>query len=198
MLSFLIPTVKGREHMLGKLVSTIKGQIEDLKAWDKVEIVICGDNKEISIGSKRQQLLNDCKTEWFVMIDDDDTISDYYLKEALEALKSNPDCVTYYEAIITNGRKEIADHSNKYNEWGGGRRGFLCVRTPYYKDIIRTSLAKRIGFKDMRYGEDHEFSKGLKQAGLIQTEVHIDKEMYIYHAPAGLKPQQHNERYGIR
>ena len=121
MLSFLIPTVKGREHMLSKLVATIKGQIEALKAWDKVEIVICGDNKEMSIGSKRQQLLNDCKTEWFVMIDDDDTISDYYLKEALEALKSNPDCVTYYESIITNGRKEIADHSNKYSEWGGAR-----------------------------------------------------------------------------
>lgn len=195
MLSILIPTVKEREHMLNSLIAKVKSQIPKRGL---VEIVIYPDNREISIGAKRQQLLEACTTEWFVMIDDDDTISDYYISEALKALKSNPDCVTYYEAIITNGRKEIADHSNKYSDWGGGRLIFSCVRTPYYKDIIRTSIAKQIRFKDMRYGEDHDFSKRLKQSGLIKSEVHIDKEMYIYNMPSGLKPEEHKKRYGIK
>lgn len=198
MLSFLIPTVDGREAEFERLCDEILRQMSENGCLDEMFILVAKDNKEATIGAKRQSLLDDCETDYFVMIDDDDMIAPYYIKEVIPFLK-DVDCITYQEAIYKNGKHtETADHSNKYRSWGGIKNGFAHVRTPFYKDIIKTSIAKKIGFSDMRYGEDNDFSFRLKQSGLIRKEHHIDKIMYIYNAPSALKPSEHNKRYGIR
>ena len=69
-LSILIPTVIGRERPLELLTNRIYSQIGDLKAESKVEVIVMKDNKEISIGEKRNQLYAAASGEYSVQIDD--------------------------------------------------------------------------------------------------------------------------------
>ena len=70
-LSILIPTVIGRERPLELLTNRIYSQIGDLKAESKVEVIVMKDNKEISIGEKRNQLYAAASGEYSVQIDDE-------------------------------------------------------------------------------------------------------------------------------
>lgn len=185
-LTILIPTIQGREAQFDALV-------DSLNAQGFTNIVHLKDNKEISIGAKRQLLLDKCETDYFVMIDDDDSVAPNYIARISQALLCTPDCVTYLESVNGN---QVACHSNVWNAWGNNKEGFTYVRTPFYKDVLRTDIAKKIGFKDMRYGEDHNFSIRLKQSGLIKTEIFINELMYFYSAPPSLTTLQHKARYG--
>ena len=155
------------------------------------------DNKEMSIGEKRHHLLAQCDADYMVMVDDDDMVREDYVQRVLSALESNPDCVGYLEAVNIGGMQGIACHSNRYARWGANKDGYDFVRTIFYKDVIRTDIAKHVGFRDMRYGEDYDFSIRLKDSGLLLREVFINEVMYFYQAPV-LNPKQHNERYGIK
>lgn len=151
----------------------------------------------MSIGVKRQHLLDSAKGEYCVMVDDDDMIHHEYINRVLQALQSKPDCVGYLERVLLDGKKQIACHSDRWKEWKTKHEGYDYVRTIFYKDVIRTSIAKQIGFKDLRYGEDHDFSVRLKQSGLLKTEVFINEIMY-YYTYNSISPKEHAERYGIK
>lgn len=198
LLSILIPTIAGREHLLNALIDNLSIQIIECEASSIVEVAYLPDDKEMTIGAKRQELLNSCKSEYFVMIDDDDSVSSCYIEAVLLALEDRPDCVTYLEAVRTGNKEVIASHRAIYAGWDNNKHGYAYIRTPYYKDVIKTEIAKKIGFEDIRYGEDHDFSIRLKKSGLIKTEVHLPQIMYIYNAPSSLNGRQHKERYGIR
>jgi hypothetical protein len=183
LLSVLIPTVVGREAQFNALIETIP-----------VPILYCKDNKEMSIGTKRQLLLDKCETEYFVMCDDDDALSLDYFPTILPLLEKKPDCICYLEDI--NG-VQTACHSNRFEDWGIGK-GYHYYRTPFYKDVLRTDIARKIGFNDLRYGEDYDFAKRLKTSRLIQNEIFVDKKMYFYKMPNALSNVEHKKRYGIR
>jgi glycosyltransferase involved in cell wall biosynthesis len=186
-LSILIPSTYDRQEMTEKLYQFI-----DLQSTLQVEILVEYDNKEISIGAKRQKMLERAKGKYVVFIDSDDWLPDDYVESVLKALESNPDCVGHkIECSGTPGRHESA--SNRYPEWCEKKFGFDYTRTPYPKTPILKSICLQIGFKDMRYGEDHDFSIRLKESGLIKTEVYLNKVLYFYR----YKHQEHNKKYGI-
>ncbi len=195
LLSILIPTINGREHLLNDLLDFIESQRKPYV--DITEIVVCKDNKEISIGQKRQWLLDNCKGEYFVMIDDDDMIHPSYLDKVIAALESKPDCIGYLESVVINGYQLVACHSDRWDGWANNAGGFNYVRTIFYKDVIKTSIAREIGFKDLRYGEDHDFSIRLKRSGLLKKEVFINEMMYYYTSHT-ISEEQRKERYGIK
>lgn len=184
-LTVCIPTIVGRERQFNELVRSISG---------RVPIVMCRDNKEMSIGAKRQLLLEEVKTEYVVFVDDDDALAPDYFETILPLLEQSPDCICYLEDI--NG-KQVAKHSNDFLCWGEGH-GYDYVRTPFYKDVLQTSIALEIGFSDMRYGEDEDFSRRLKASGLIKNEIFIDRRMYFYRMPKSMTAQEHSNRYGIK
>ena len=84
-LSILIPTVIGRERPLELLTNRIYSQIGDLKAESKVEVIVICDNKEISIGEKRNRLYTAASGEFSVQIDDDDDVAGNYVFNVLKA-----------------------------------------------------------------------------------------------------------------
>ena len=66
-----ILTVPGREKFLDRLMGVLEPQVEDAP----VEIITLKDNREKSIGEKRQMALDMCATEYISFIDDDDLVS---------------------------------------------------------------------------------------------------------------------------
>ncbi len=191
-LSILVPSTIDRKAMTDKLCNHIEGQILNGQFDEEVEILVDMDNKEVSIGSKRQRMIEAAKGEYVVMIDSDDWVPDNYVETILNALKLNPDCIGHQiRCSGTAGKTESV--SNSFPEWCEKKFGFDYIRTPYPKVPIKCSICLKIGYKDLRYGEDHDFSIRLKNSGLIKTETYINQVLYFYrykHAP-------HNQKYGI-
>ena len=61
-----------------------------------VEIRILRDNKEMSVGEKRNKLIHMAKGEYFSFIDDDDLVSEEYVDQVLRKIFKNPDIVTFW------------------------------------------------------------------------------------------------------
>jgi len=206
LLSILIPTVVGRENELERLLSTITKQLsltgegwvgKDLRFFgfeiDEVEIICCKDSKEISIGEKRELLYKKASGVMSFMIDDDDSIAPNAIELILNAIKNNPEipCITFREKCMMNGIYKSSNHSIRYSQWMDNQDGFDYVRSPFYKDVIRTDIAKAVPFPHIRYNEDEQWSKALKP--FLTDEIHINEELYHYI----YNETNHNERYGI-
>jgi len=195
LLSILIPTVVGREEKFEKLKWFLETQINRTSPPLQVEIISISDNKEISIGEKRNQLYKKAIGKFSWMIDDDDWIDFYGIHLICNAIKDNPsaDCIGFKELCIYNGKKvESSNFSLKYKEWADDFDGFNHVRTPFHKTPILTKICQEVGVKDMRYGEDHQFAKDIYP--LLENEVYIDEFIYIYRHNDS---EEHNKKYGI-
>ena len=181
-LSILIPTIETRRTQCELLMQFLISQYENmgLILGSDIEILVARDNKEISIGAKRQLLLEMAKGEYIVFIDDDDWVSDDYIRQIYRRLiVLKPDTIGFnIECSGTKGK--TAQVSNTYDDWADNVNGFDYVRTPYQKSPIKREIALQIGYKDMRFAEDYDYSKRLKQSGLIKSEVLIHKTLYFY------------------
>lgn len=195
-LSILIPTVYGREQKFEALYSFIQNQIESNNLQDKVEIIFLKDNKEMSIGEKRNELYRLSKGKYSVQIDDDDWLADNYLVKVLNACNYDFDCIGYQEWHTENGVKGVkSDLSLAYNSWMSYSqpiRGFSHVRTPFFKNPIKTQICQTFSVDNSRFGEDHSWAIKIKP--FLKTESYIDEIMY-YHRYVF---ENHNIKYGIK
>jgi len=192
-LSILIPTVIGRNNEFNKLVNELRRQINVANAQEVVEIKWISDNKELTIGEKREKLYLEASGEYSWQIDDDDSIHFKSIEFILEALESKPDCVGFKELCIFDGKKVMSSNfSNKYNKWEPNKDGFDHVRTIFTKSVVKTELARKAGVPHIRFNEDEQFAINLKP--LLQTEVYIDE--FIYHYIYSSK-ENSNIKYGI-
>lgn len=197
LLSILIPTTIDRKEATAKLKAELKRQIIEGSYQDSVEIKSMEDNKEMSVGAKRNLLYNAAKGRYSVQWDSDDWIHPLAVKMIIEAAKQLPDCITYKEHCTINGEIKFSNFSNEYPDWNGEGNnvlsdGFHFQRTPFFKTPIRTDLCQKVGVGDIRWSEDHDFAKRIKP--VLNSEVHIDEFIYFYqHESSNFKT-----RYGIK
>jgi len=196
LLEIQIPTIETRRAKFDELVMTIAKQCDEHKLMDKVSITFCRDNKEMSIGAKRQKMYQESKGLFTVQVDDDDRLADDYCITMVEHIEKYPsiDAYGYIEDILQDpatGRPTIALHKNEFNDWN--KVGEVYHRTLFMKDPIRTEICKQVPVTDRRFGEDHLWANHLKQSGLIKSSYFINKKMYIYRYTY----MPHNEKYGI-
>jgi glycosyltransferase involved in cell wall biosynthesis len=195
-LSICIPTVNGREKSFDLLMTEINRQISVCKAEKKVEVIVKKDNKEISIGEKRDLMYKQCKGKYAVHIDDDDMIHPNYIESVLKAATLDTDCITYMEDCTIDGVKSKSLFTLKSPIWIEKLKepvnGCVRVRTPFFKTPIKTKICKKIGVRSMRFGEDLDFANRVFPH--LMTEMFINEPMYIYQ----YVKTPHNQRYGIK
>ena len=97
-LSILIPTLSERGHHLQHIQRLLGPQLTD-----EVEIIYDDRPRNIATGTKRNDMIARASGDWVCSVDDDDEVSSTYVADILEALKSNPDCVTFEGWMTTNG-----------------------------------------------------------------------------------------------
>jgi glycosyltransferase involved in cell wall biosynthesis len=191
-----IPTVKGREDVFSKLEAEVKRQISENKLEKEVQLLVDKDNKEVSIGAKRNRMYNNSQGLFSVQIDDDDWIAEDFVKLCYEGTLKDVDCIGYHEHCLFNGgNARKSDFSIKHPAWKEFKfpvNGFNHVRTPFCKSPIKTSLCKKVGVKDMRFGEDHDFAVRIYPH--LKREHYINKIMYFYRYVS----QDHKTKYGIK
>lgn len=188
-LSILLATVQSRAALFSVLHREVLRQAEG----KPVEVLVACDNKEISIGRKRQNLLEQATGDYVCYIDDDDWIAENYVDAILGALAAKPDCIGFLIECTTNGRnRQKAIASMRYKEWAEKRDGYAHCRSPYQKTPIRRELSLRAGFPDMRYGEDRVYSMAVTK--LVKTEVFINQIMYHYRFRTA---ENFHDKYGV-
>ena len=172
-LSILICTIPTRSYLFRELYDKLLKQ-----STEEVEILFELDNKVLSIGAKRQKLLERSIGKYVVFIDDDDSVPEYYIDEILKAIEFSPDCIGFKIDCDMQGQHKKAIASNKFDKWE--EIDNVYQRTIYHKTPVKRSIAMTIGFPNLRFGEDHVYSKNLKSSGLLKQEIFIDKVMYHY------------------
>jgi len=194
-LTIMIPTTFDRRELFTKLCLFVYRQIFENNLYDEVELIWDEDNKEKSIGKKRQDLLERAKGKYIVGIDSDDWIADTYVIDIIDTIKNNEDVdhIGFYENCNINGEISKSIFSIEFKKWETINNYHIRCANP--KSVIKKTKALQIGFEDMRYEEDRIFSE--KVTSILETEKFIDKELYFYISNRQLNLIEHNKRYGI-
>jgi len=170
-LSILICTIAGREASLSRLLKILEGQTNE-----QIEILIEKDKRRLTVGAKRNILLKRAQGQYVCFIDDDDTVSEDYVSQILEALKTNPDVVGIKGRITRRKETNLFIHSMQYKTWF--KRRDIYYRCPNHLNPVKRTLALRIGFPNKNTGEDMDYSQRLLP--LLKREFRIEKIIYFY------------------
>lgn len=165
-----------RKDFYTALVNELNSQIEKANAKDIIEIITETDNGETAVGKKRNNVIDNAKGEYVCFIDDDDMVTDIYISETLNALKSKPDVVE----LVGYLPKYDLPFIHNLNCGGHFKKDGIQFRTPNHLNTIKTEIAKQVRYPEISHGEDQDYSHRLWNSGLMKTESLIGKRMYIY------------------
>lgn len=157
-LSILIPTIPNRKSSLFSVLEKLEAQLTS-----EVHIITLYDNKQWSVGNKRNKLLHLADSEYVCFVDDDDEISKEYIGEILKATESKPDLITF-NVRYTNDKDE-----DYICEYGEGQR-------PAHVHVWRNE--NLTDFPDTSTGEDTRWVKD--NLSKVTSTIHIDKTLYHY------------------
>jgi len=192
-LSILICSLASRADKLQRLMNVLQPQIND-----SVELLVKTDNGEMPIGKKRNLLLEEASGAYIAFVDDDDLVSEDYVKKILEALESNPDCCGIQGIITFQGQgPRMFIHSLKYKEWF--EQNNIYYRCPNHLNPVKREIALQVKFPETNFGEDKDYSTRLFP--LLKEERFISGVVYHYlyekGGPPSNRPQRKTHR-GIR
>ena len=175
-LSLLIPSLHERKPSLDALRQSLDAQI----GTRNVEVLHLADNREMSIGQKRNMLLTQSGGEYVAFVDDDDMVSEDYLARIMPLLRKGPDVVGISMHVTIDGTEwhpwPIFRHSLQFKEnvqWHGNDR------TPHHLCPMRRTLAVESRFPDLMWGEDYNFAVGVLPH-LKTEEWSGEKPIYFY------------------
>jgi glycosyltransferase involved in cell wall biosynthesis len=164
------------ETFLPKMVGQLKSQIDPFK--NDVDLIIDIDNRNKSLGKKRDEIVNRAKGKYIVFVDDDDILSDDYISQLITAIKQNDvDVISFIvDVSINGGAYTPCYYSIKYDKDYNKSNSYH--RLPNHICAVKTGIAKEVGYSDFTFGEDADFAKRAKP--LLKTEFMIDKVLYYY------------------
>lgn len=177
--SILICTLDERQTQFSQLYDHLSKQIKDNKLNDRVEVLVFKDNRENTVGFKRNTLLRQSKGMYVNYIDDDDEIHDQYVAMIHEKLTSKPDCVSLLGVITFNGQSPAHFiHSIKYDHYF--QIPGVYFRPPNHINTMKRSVASQFLFPNISYGEDTDWAMRIARSGLLKKEETIDIPYYFY------------------
>lgn len=173
-LSILIPSIPSRFEKMITLFNRINNQIKDKS---EVEILVWIDNKNRSIGRKRNDLVTMSQGKYIAFVDDDDGIADSYIEDMLTGCDSDADVITFKQLARINDVWTYIDFSLE-NENEEIQPNSITRRKPFHVCGIKRSLTKNIKFANVGYGEDWDWMQRVLLN--IKTEYKIDKVLHFY------------------
>jgi len=183
MLSILICSLEARQRQLRELLNTLEPQAVS----QPVDILVETDDGQVSIGAKRNSLLDTASRKYLCYIDDDDMVDGSYISRILSRIKSyetlnsgdSPDCVGIC-GYIRGGSKHGWQfrHSITVTNWCKDKSAMIYFRTPNHLNPIKSEYAKQCRFPESSWGEDRAYSDQVRP--FLKTEVFIGHPLYYY------------------
>ena len=179
--SVLIPTIPGREQSLQRLLDSLHEKTKRICPELRMEICLGFDNRETSVGMKRENLLQNAKGKYVSFIDDDDEITDAYIEDLYETFKGN------FHVMRLRGLMQghVFCHSTDNKLSDPMARGSEFLRPPNHLNPMLTDVAKFIHYKDSTRGEDLDWTIRMAQSGFLQNEYRSSLERIHYHYNLG-------------
>jgi hypothetical protein len=178
--SICILTVPSRKEKLEKLLNKINETIP-YSYKHRIQIIVNTDNKEKTVGQKRNECVKQAKSKYISFIDDDDLISDTYIPKICRKLNSDLyDGIAFWGLYYVNDKPTMLfNHANKN---GGHYKDSLGRqhRPLNHLNPVRTEIAKKIMYPEKNFGEDSDYCDRLLESGLIQNEYSFHEVMYHY------------------
>jgi hypothetical protein len=194
LLSILIPTILSRKDCFDELVKEFKKQIKPYE--NQIEIISLCDNKEMTIGEKRNKLNAMANGKYVVQWDDDDWICEDGIDLILGGINKDVDCVTYNAPFNKKGLLEgrTYNYSIKYYDFYDKNTDTFFY-SPDQKCVIKKEIVDKVKFKEIRYKEDLEFLYDIHP--YLNTEYRIEKNVYFNLNRSNDSVLDFNKRYGI-
>jgi glycosyltransferase involved in cell wall biosynthesis len=181
MWSILICTLEERKESFAHIYNKLQQQIQKAGLQDDVEVCYFLDNREHSVGFKRNHLLQHCCGKYVCYVDDDDDVHDAYVPMIYEKLCKDPDCVYLLGVITFDGQDpHYFIHSIKYPFWFEARD--VYYRPPNHLNPIRRDIAVQFLFPEINRGEDADWSMQIARSGLLKKEEYVGEAYYFYNS----------------
>ena len=182
--SVLIPTIPGREGSLHTLITSIREKVQRICPDLRVEICLSFDNRETSIGLKRQSLLNQAKGKYLSFIDDDDTITDAYIEDLWACFQGG------YPTMRLRGQMKEYTFTHSLSVKLSDPMATkddppVFQRPPNHLNPMFADIAKFIPFKDALRGEDLDWTLALHKSNFLQSEYSSDPSRIHYNYELG-------------
>ena len=138
----------------------------------------------MSIGEKRNRLLEMSTGLYTAFIDDDDWISPDYVKEVLGALESRPDVVGIVGEISVDNPRRFGKITKRFyhtlanRSYRNSPRGF--ERPPNHLNPMRRDVSTAFKFIDESMGEDTDWAMRICREQILKSEVFINRILYYY------------------
>jgi hypothetical protein len=181
-LSFLIPTIPGRDAKLQELIRRIREKV----TWTQPEIRLDYDNRDSTVGEKRQRLLQGAQGKYMCFVDDDDELTDEYFQDLFAFTQSGCDVMRLHGRIGSF----VFTHSIEFKNSFMARPPNEFLRTPNHLNPMLTDIGKLVHFKSVKRGEDFEWSVTLSNLGVLRSEYRPDPGHlhYIYNYRGSVDP----------
>jgi hypothetical protein len=194
LLTIAIPTIESRSECFNKLLTEIEKQTK--LYGESIEIISLCDNKEMTIGEKRNKLNEMAKGKYVVQWDDDDWICEDGIDLIMEGINMDYDCVTYNSPVfkerLVMGR--IYNYSIK-NYYSYDKKSDTFFLSADQKCVIKKNIIDKVKFREIRYQEDLQFLYDIHP--FLKTEYKIEKNVYFNLNLSGDSVFDFNKRYGI-
>jgi len=177
-LSILIPTLRERRVQCERLKASLRERFARICPGLRLEIAEALDNREMSVGLKRRNLLADAKGKYTTFIDDDDDVTDAYFEDFLTCFTEGKDVMRIRGQMDAH----TFTHSTANLLSGTLYVDGVFMRPPNHLNPMLADIAKLVTFVDATRGEDLKWTIDLAKMGLLRTETQSDPSRihYIY------------------
>lgn len=185
MLNILIPSIPDRSKRLSLLVDSLQTQIDYCNKYhsDLGSVTLIVDNSKkyldggLSIGEKRDSLLNRSFDKYICFLDDDDGIAPNYVETLLRLCNEDKDVCTFKSLFTCDDYWTIIDMGlNNSNEQATPDN--YVKRNAWHVCPIKRDIAINYSFSDLNHNEDWTWmEKVLKD---IKTEAKSNRIIHNY------------------
>jgi hypothetical protein len=176
--SILIPTITERSEKFNILMDTLHEKSARICPTLKIQFLSICDNRQMSIGIKRQKLLEMTEGRYSSFIDDDDEVTDAYFEDAMITILNK------YEVMRLRGKtaQYTFTHSLMNTLSSPAAKDNEFLRPPNHLNVMLADVAKLIPFNDRKFAEDLDWTIRLSRTNYLQTEYSSDSDRihYIY------------------
>tara|TARA_R110002012_G_scaffold104995_3_gene245744 strand:- start:83 stop:733 length:651 start_codon:yes stop_codon:yes gene_type:complete len=178
----MVLSIPSRLQKLQNLYAKLEKQIGDRK---DVEVLCLVDNKSLTIGQKRNIVLNAARGNYVACLDDDDMISDDYIQTICDHIDGGDyfDVLAFNQHCTINGEEVMVyfDINHKQNDPLVRDENGKYVdmrRPPWHMCVWRKEIADKAEFRDTSWGEDWDWVSQMYP--YVKVQLKIDNVLHYY------------------
>lgn len=186
LLSILIPTIPERNERFTKLYNELMRQKTEFETFHdslgRVEVIVDSSKKfldgGLSIGKKREALVQSAEGKYLCFLDDDESIPPNYLEALMRLCHQDQDIVTFQALAKMKTFWAMVDMRLGYKVNDQINPNYTARRPPWHCCPVKSIYAKMFEFPDLNNAEDFVWME--KVLSCVTTEAHTEAILYQY------------------